>query len=310
MTTPNISEAARETTLLEIDNTPPFPRFTPTDTHVQRLLDSTQAANVAEIERLRADLETALSMTPVSTNRTRGEAHEMLGEVSRHVTNEKLQSSHGCVEVTNAQRVVDTLIGDITALRTRAESAEKERDFLKSEWEKDSPLPEDEEISMAHPVTTGNHEAYQEAMRFVGARHSKSGLVELVNWLLVNCSRLIQERANLDFQPTRKGGDEPCETPHAPKEAKDSASDAPIRIAQSTEEQPVSSNAASPGPIPADAATPRTDKAKWSPSGLREVQVVRADLAQALERELTAERAARLKAEASLESIKAERLKG
>lgn len=56
-------------------------------------------------------------------------------------------------------------------------------------WE-DSPLPEDAAIKAAHPTKTGRHELYDEAMRLVGARHSKAGLVELVNWLLLERSRL------------------------------------------------------------------------------------------------------------------------
>lgn len=52
-----------------------------------------------------------------------------------------------------------------------------------SDWE-DSPLPEDQEIKQHHPTRTGRHDLYNEAMRLVGAKRSKQGLVELVNWLL------------------------------------------------------------------------------------------------------------------------------
>ena len=48
----------------------------------------------------------------------------------------------------------------------------------------DQPLPEDEAISDAHPSRTGRHDLYDEAMRLVGAKHSKQALVLLVNWLL------------------------------------------------------------------------------------------------------------------------------
>lgn len=51
-------------------------------------------------------------------------------------------------------------------------------------YDGDRPLPEDAEIKAAHPLRTGRHDLYQEAMRLVGARHSKHGLVELVTWLL------------------------------------------------------------------------------------------------------------------------------
>lgn len=52
-----------------------------------------------------------------------------------------------------------------------------------AEWS-DKPLPEDEAISAAHPIETDRHDLYAEAMRLVGARHSKHKLVGLVNWLL------------------------------------------------------------------------------------------------------------------------------
>lgn len=39
-------------------------------------------------------------------------------------------------------------------------------------------------IKAAHPLRTGRHDLYGEAMRLVGARHEKGELVELVNWLL------------------------------------------------------------------------------------------------------------------------------
>lgn len=39
-------------------------------------------------------------------------------------------------------------------------------------------------IKAAHPMRTGRHELYTEAMRLVGERHSKGDLVDLVNWLL------------------------------------------------------------------------------------------------------------------------------
>lgn len=51
-------------------------------------------------------------------------------------------------------------------------------------WDGDAPLPEDAEIDAAFPTRSGRHGLYMEAMRLVGARHSKGGLVALVNWLL------------------------------------------------------------------------------------------------------------------------------
>lgn len=51
-------------------------------------------------------------------------------------------------------------------------------------WD-DLPLPEDDAIKAAHPIRTGRHKEYEEALRLVHARRSKGGLVELVSWLLV-----------------------------------------------------------------------------------------------------------------------------
>lgn len=58
----------------------------------------------------------------------------------------------------------------------------------------DHPLPEDKQIEAAHPMESGNHAAFQEAMRLVGARHSKSGPVNLVNWLLVRRQEALHDR--------------------------------------------------------------------------------------------------------------------
>ena len=64
-----------------------------------------------------------------------------------------------------------------------------------SEWI-DKPLPEDDAIMRAHPINTGRHDIFLEAMRLVGARHSKSSLVSLVNWLLAE--RAAARRAVAD----------------------------------------------------------------------------------------------------------------
>jgi hypothetical protein len=48
----------------------------------------------------------------------------------------------------------------------------------------DAPIPEDAAIKAAFPTRSGRHDLYSEAMRMVGAKHSKAALVELVNWLL------------------------------------------------------------------------------------------------------------------------------
>jgi hypothetical protein len=53
----------------------------------------------------------------------------------------------------------------------------------------DKPLPEDSAILKAHPMNGGRHDLYMEAMRLVGARHSKHGLVDLVSWLLLRIEK-------------------------------------------------------------------------------------------------------------------------
>lgn len=58
-------------------------------------------------------------------------------------------------------------------------------------WQ-DRPTPEDDAIDAAHPLKTGRHDLYAEAMRLVGDRHSKYRLVDLVNWLLSRISNQAQ----------------------------------------------------------------------------------------------------------------------
>jgi hypothetical protein len=47
------------------------------------------------------------------------------------------------------------------------------------------PTPDEAAIRAAHPMISGRHDLYAEAMRLVGARHSKGDLVDLVTWLLL-----------------------------------------------------------------------------------------------------------------------------
>jgi hypothetical protein len=47
------------------------------------------------------------------------------------------------------------------------------------------PTPEAAAIRAAHPMISGRHDLHAEAMRLVGARHSKGDLVDLVTWLLL-----------------------------------------------------------------------------------------------------------------------------
>lgn len=73
----------------------------------------------------------------------------------------------------------------------------------------DKPLPEDAAIDAAFPTRSGRHDLYQEAMRLVGARFSKAGLVALVHWLLFRVDEansrwehFKKENATLDAEMT------------------------------------------------------------------------------------------------------------
>jgi hypothetical protein len=63
-------------------------------------------------------------------------------------------------------------------------------------------LHEDVYIDAAHPTETKQHDLYTEAMRLVGAKHSKYGLVDLVNWLLfrIKCLEALHGRPLLYSQ--------------------------------------------------------------------------------------------------------------
>lgn len=49
----------------------------------------------------------------------------------------------------------------------------------------DQRIPEDQAITAAHPTRSSRHYEYGEAVRMVGAKHSKGALIELVSWLLI-----------------------------------------------------------------------------------------------------------------------------
>lgn len=68
------------------------------------------------------------------------------------------------------------------------DNLKKENEELKelTYWENDVdlPLPEDDEIKSYHPIESGRHDLFNEAVRLVGAKQTKYSLVNLVNWLL------------------------------------------------------------------------------------------------------------------------------
>jgi len=57
-------------------------------------------------------------------------------------------------------------------------------DYTDEDEPVDEALPEDNLIANAHPIYTGRHDIYAEALRLVTAKHSKGALVNIVNWLL------------------------------------------------------------------------------------------------------------------------------
>lgn len=98
----------------------------------------------------------------------------------------------------HAPEDISWLIGEVE--RLTAEKAE-----LKAPWgPDDKPLPEDAAIEKAHPMETDRHDLYQEAMRLVGAKFSKRGLVALVNWLLSDKDRLTAQVADLESKLSGK----------------------------------------------------------------------------------------------------------
>lgn len=69
--------------------------------------------------------------------------------------------------------------------RTDSAKAWPEMPAWADDTDDDKPLPEDAEIKAAFPTRSERHDLYGEAMRLVGARRSKGGLVALVTWLLL-----------------------------------------------------------------------------------------------------------------------------
>jgi hypothetical protein len=66
---------------------------------------------------------------------------------------------------------------EAAAMRSVVEGLAEARDLAQGEW-RDQPLPEDDSIDAAHPLRSGRHDLYAEAMRLVGARQSKGAPLE------------------------------------------------------------------------------------------------------------------------------------
>jgi hypothetical protein len=70
----------------------------------------------------------------------------------------------------------DRLLGEVERLTREREEALAPWNDREDRWSA--------EIEAAHPIHSGSHKEYLQAMEMVGARHSKGALVDLVNWLL------------------------------------------------------------------------------------------------------------------------------
>jgi hypothetical protein len=82
-----------------------------------------------------------------------------------------------------------------------AEIAALHKDLTEWTSEDDEPLPEDAEIMGCHPVNlpeSERHDLYVEAMRLVGARRSKYGLINLLHWQLRKSADLTARIAQLE----------------------------------------------------------------------------------------------------------------
>ena len=126
--------------------------------------------NLEELERLHAGLPVLRAET---WNHEDGEGYAaIIAVIDSDCDDDEHPGAYDAA--VNGVRLLNALPGLIAELRAaRAGDA----------WV-DAALPEDDAIKAAHPSRTGDHVLYAEARRLVNARRSKSGLVELVNYLL------------------------------------------------------------------------------------------------------------------------------
>ena len=80
--------------------------------YLARSIDAILKRELAIVNKEKDEL---LAELPLSTNRTRWEARELLGQTSKHV--DGFNGWHGCVEIKKASEVVDLLIGEKEALQ-------------------------------------------------------------------------------------------------------------------------------------------------------------------------------------------------
>jgi len=80
--------------------------------YLARSIDAILKRELAIVNKEKDEL---LAELPLSTNRTRWEARELLGQTSKHV--DGFNGWHGCVEIKKASEVVDLLIGEKEAIQ-------------------------------------------------------------------------------------------------------------------------------------------------------------------------------------------------
>lgn len=105
----------------------------------------------------------------------------------------ELDKQYICGELKMYQ--VCSLLEHAHAQQARISELEQKLAALETWSEEDKPLPEDADIEAAHPLSTGRHDIYTEAVNIVGAKRSKFALVALVNWLLVRADVAEQDAA-------------------------------------------------------------------------------------------------------------------
>jgi hypothetical protein len=95
--------------------------------------------------------------------------------------------------------LADIFAARFLALLTRQQEDIERLTALTAKWapDGDEPLREDAYIAKAHPLKSGDHTGYMEAMRLVGAKRSKGALVNLVHWLLLRATTAENSVAEL-----------------------------------------------------------------------------------------------------------------
>lgn len=150
-------------------------------------------------------------------------AYDAVAQVMREAVARGDQAVQKLADVTAEfavkQRAVDAKIRELDAKADAVQREVKEQtqiaqervrfltallENLKKDWSGDRPLEEDAEIESVHPASEDKPDfhTYNRAMALVGAKHSKYGLVNLVNWLLRRYKTMEQIAGDHEKQAT------------------------------------------------------------------------------------------------------------